>query len=103
MENKYKLPKDKGGAYLAKDNKQIKEIWEDLIKEAIFLADVLDEQGEYMIKRARLKDGTVVKLRKKSKSGGSTIEVDKNKLRNIDKKKDEQIKIHNKEKEDGDW
>ncbi|TQR53126.1 hypothetical protein, partial [Campylobacter troglodytis] len=72
-----------------------KEIWEDLIKEAIFLADVLDEQGEYMIKRARLKDGTIVKLRKKSKSGGSTIEVDK--------KQEKQLKIHNKEKEDGDW
>ena len=48
-----------------------------------------------MIKRRKLSDGTIIQLRKKSKSEGSTIE--------INKKPDNQIKIHNKAKEDGDW
>mgnify|MGYP004634713353 CR=1 FL=1 len=80
---------------MAKDNKQIKEIWEDITKDAEFISDdKMDNFGE-KIKMRKLQDDTIIKLRKKSSSGGSTIE--------IDKKPKKQIKIHNKAKEDGDW
>ena len=46
-----------------------------------------------MIKRRKLSDGTILKLRKKSGSKGSTIDIGNNADR----------KIHNKAGEDGDW
>lgn len=58
------------------------------------LRDRIDDYRE-IIKRVKLQDGTIMQLRKKSKSGGSTIE--------IGNKKPNQAKIHNKAKEDGDW
>ena len=53
----------------------------------------LTEKGGYMIKRRKLSDGTILKLRKKSDSKGSTIEIGNKGER----------KIHNKAGEDGDW
>ena len=102
LEKKYKLKREnpniksgKGTAFMAKDNKQIKEIWEDITEGA----EVLDDKGpdSYgdMIKRRKLSDNTILQLRKKSSSKGSAIE--------INKKDEKQIKIHNKAKEDGDW
>ena len=55
-----------------------------------------------MIKRRKLSDGTIIQLRKKSKSEGSTIEIIKDKDNGKGKKK-ENTKIHNKAGEDGDW
>ena len=81
--------------FIAEDNKQIKEIWEDITEGAEILDDRPDRKGGYMIKRRKLSDGTIIQLRKKSKSEGSTIE--------INKKPDNQIKIHNEAGEDGDW
>ncbi|WP_455940821.1 hypothetical protein [Helicobacter pullorum] len=81
--------------FIAEDNKQIKEIWEDITEGAEILDDRPDRKGGYMIKRRKLSDGTIIQLRKKSKSEGSTIE--------INKKPDNQIKIHNEAREDGDW
>ena len=52
-----------------------------------------DSKGQYMIKRRKLSDGTILKLRKKSDSKGSTIEIGNKGER----------KIHNKAGEDGDW
>ena len=46
-----------------------------------------------MIKMRKLSDGTILKLRKKSDSKGSTIEIGNKGER----------KIHNKAGEDGDW
>lgn len=98
IENKYGLKKanpnnksGKGEAYLAKDNKQIKEIWDDITEGAEVLQDAGPDSYGDMIKRRRLSDGTIIQLRKKSNSGGSTIEIDS------------KMKIHNKAKEDGDW
>ncbi len=51
---------------MTKDNKQIKEIWDDIIEGAEILEEKLDKKGEYMIKRRRLSDGTIIQLRKKS-------------------------------------
>ena len=94
---------------MTKDNKQIKEIWDDITEGAEILEEKLDKKGEYMIKRRRLSDGTIIQLRKKSSggekakkdgkggTGGSTIEID------ASAKKPDQTKIHNKAKEDGDW
>lgn len=85
----------KGTAFMAKDNKQIKEIWKDITEGA----EVLDDKGpdSYgdMIKRRKLSDNTILQLRKKSSSKGSAIE--------INKKDEKPIKIHNKAGEDGDW
>lgn len=79
--------------FIAEDNKQIKQIWEDITEGAEILDDKPDSKGQYMIKMRRLSDGTILKLRRTSKSKGSTIE--------IGNKGDK--KIHNKAKEDGDW
>ena len=48
----------------------------------------------------KLSDGTILKLRKKSDSKGSTIEIIKDRDNGKGK---ENTKIHNKAKEDGDW
>ena len=79
--------------FIAKDNKQIKEIWEDITEGAEILEDKPDSKGQYMIKMRRLSDGTILKLRKTSDSKGSTIEIGNKGDR----------KIHNKAGEDGDW
>ena len=107
IENKYGLKKrnpnnksEKGTAYLAKDNKQIKEIWEDITEGAEILEEKPDRKGGYMIKRRKLQDGTIIQLRKKSRSEGSTIEIIKDKDNGKGK---ENTKIHNRAKEDGDW
>ncbi len=96
IRNKYGLKKEKIGkhgknAYIAKDNKQIKEIWQDISKDADPIHGRIDNYG-YPIQSKRLEDVTEIQLRKQSGSGGSTIEIDKNK-----------IKIHNKAGEIGDW
>ena len=107
IENKYGLKKrnpnnksEKGTAYLAKNNKQIKEIWEDITEGAEILEEKPDRKGGYMIKRRKLQDGTIIQLRKKSRSEGSTIEIIKDKDNGKGK---ENTKIHNRAKEDGDW
>ena len=74
---------------MAKDNKQIKTIWDDISNDAKILENRIDNFG-YPIKRRELDDGTSLKLRKDSKAKGSTIEIDK-------------IKIHNEAGEIGDW
>ena len=79
--------------FMAKDNKQIKEIWEDITEGAEILEDKSDSKGQYMIKMRRLSDGTILKLRKTSDFKGSTIEIGNKGDR----------KIHNKAGEDGDW
>lgn len=83
---------------MTKDNKQIKKIWNDITEGAEILEEKLDRKGEYMIKRRRLSDGTIIQLRKKSRSEGSTIELIKGKGKNK-----ENTKIHNEAGEDGDW
>ena len=93
IEKKYGLKRSKGGAYMAKDNKQIKEIWDDITEGAEILEDGINPKtGEKIIMR-KLSDGTIIKLRQKSKSGGSAIDIGRKNDR----------KIHNKAKEDGDW
>ena len=87
-------------AFIAKDNKQIKEIWEDITEGAEILEEKPDRKGGYMIKRRKLQDGTIIQLRKKSRSEGSTIEIIKDKDNGKGK---ENTKIHNRAKEDGDW
>ena len=96
IKNKYGLKKEnsKGkdqNTYIAKDNQQIKEIWEDISQDAETIHGRIDKYG-YPIKSKRLEDGTEIQLRKQSRTGGSTIEVDKNR-----------IKIHNEAGEIGDW
>ncbi|MDY5184782.1 MAG: hypothetical protein SPF53_02585 [Helicobacter trogontum] len=87
IENKYKLNK-KGSIYEAKDNKQIKEIWDDITEGAEVLQDAGPGSYGDMIKRRKLSDGTIIQLRKKSNSGGSTIEIDsKMKIHSIKDKK----------------
>nr|WP_230845648.1 hypothetical protein [Helicobacter pullorum] len=86
--------------FMAKDNKQIKQIWDDITEGAEVLEEKPDRKGGYMIKRRKLQDGTIIQLRKKSRSEGSTIEIIKDKDNGKGK---ENTKIHNKAKEDGDW
>ncbi|EAI4265684.1 hypothetical protein AWS11_08975 [Campylobacter coli] len=93
LRNKYNLKTSKElrlgrseNVFWAKDNKQIKEIWEDIAERAEMLEDIDKDKLGGAIKIRRLSDGTIVKLRQKSKSGGSAVE--------IDKKPEEQIKIH---------
>ena len=69
--------------YLAKDNKQIKEIWEDITEGAEILEDGINP-----------KTGEKIRLRKTSRTGGSAIDIGRKKPNNV---------IHNKAKEDGDW
>lgn len=99
IENKYGLKKEGyKNVYMAKDNKHIKEIWDDITEGAEVLEEKPDKKWGYMIKRRKLRDGTIIQLRKKSKSEGSTIEIIKG-----DGKRKERIKIHNNAREDGDW
>lgn len=73
---------------MTKDNKQIKKIWNDITEGAEILEEKLDRKGEYMIKRRKLSDSTIIQLRKKSNFGGSTIEIDnKIKIHSIKDKK----------------
>ncbi|WP_104718010.1 hypothetical protein, partial [Helicobacter trogontum] len=83
--------KNTKNVYWARDSKQIKEIWDDITEGAEVLQDAGPDSYGDMIKRRKLSDGTIIQLRKKSNSGGSTIEIDS------------KMKIHNKAKEDGDW
>ncbi|TLD79364.1 hypothetical protein LS70_009815 [Helicobacter sp. MIT 11-5569] len=86
--------KNSDNVYWARDNKQIKEIWDDITEGAeIIDRDKPDKLGGKLT-IAKLRDGTIVRLRQKSKTGGSTIEIG-NKKPNVT--------IHNKAKEDGDW
>ena len=71
---------------------------DDITEGAEVLEEKPDSKGQYMIKRRKLSDGTIIQLRKKSKSEGSTIEIMQGKG-----KDKENIKIHNKAGEDGDW
>ena len=96
IKNKYGLKKEnsKGkdqNTYIAKDNQQIKEIWEDISKDAKEIENKIDSFNHPIIRR-ELDDGTEIQLRKQSRTGGSTIEIDKSKT-----------KIHNKAGEIGDW
>lgn len=72
--------------FIAKDSKQIKQIWEDITEGAEELKDIEKDKLGGSIKRRKLSDGTIIKLRQKSKSGGSAIE--------IEKESTDQIKIH---------
>ncbi|MGX2973183.1 DUF5675 family protein, partial [Helicobacter sp. T3_23-1059] len=80
--------------YMAKDNKQIKEIWENITERAEVLKDVGANEIGNMIKRKRLSDGTILRLRKTSRTGGSAIDIGNKKPNTV---------IHNKAKENGDW
>ena len=96
IKNKYGLKKEKIGsygknAYIARDNNQIKEIWEDISKDAKEIENKIDSFDHPIIRR-ELDDGTEIQLRKQSRTGGSTIDIDKSKT-----------KIHNKAGEIGDW
>lgn len=79
--------------YLAKDNKQIKQIWEDIIEGAEELKDAINTKTGEKIPMRKLSDGTILKLRRVSDSGGSAIDIGRKNDR----------KIHNRAKEDGDW
>ncbi|WP_336884787.1 hypothetical protein, partial [Helicobacter pullorum] len=106
LKNKYKLktsaelnraghkqfPKNKN-VFMAKDNKQIKQIWDDITEGAEAIKDGINKKTGEIIPMRRLSDGTILKLRKKSDSKGSTIEIGNKGER----------KIHNKAGEDGDW
>lgn len=53
---------------MTKDNKHIKEIWDDIIEGAEVLEDKIDGYGD-ILKRRKLSDGTIIQLRKKSSGG----------------------------------
>ena len=80
--------------YWAKDNKQIKEIWDDIIEGAEILEDRINPKTGERIPMRKLSDGTILRLRKTSRTGGSAIDIGRKKPNNV---------IHNKAKEDGDW
>ncbi|TLD78753.1 hypothetical protein LS81_010990 [Helicobacter trogontum] len=65
---------------MTKDNKQIREIWDDITEGAEILEEKLDRKGEYMIKRRRLSDGTIIQLRKKSSGGAKAKKRGKEEL-----------------------
>ncbi|WP_233714377.1 hypothetical protein [Helicobacter trogontum] len=80
--------KNTKNVYWARDSKQIKEIWDDITEGAEVLQDAGPDSYGDMIKRRKLSDGTIIQLRKKSNSGGSTIEIDsKMKIHSIKDKK----------------
>ena len=84
----YKEFKNSKNVYWARDSKQIREIWDDITEGAEVLQDAGPDSYGYMIKRRKLSDGTIIQLRKKSDSGGSTIEINsKTKIHNIKDKK----------------
>ena len=80
--------------FIAKDNKQIKEIWDDIIEGAEILEDRINPKTGERIAMRKLSDGTILRLRKTSRTGGSAIDIGRKKPNNV---------IHNKAKEDGDW
>ena len=81
-------------AFIAKDNKQIKEIWEDITEGAEILEDRINPKTRERIPMRKLSDGTILRLMKTSRTGGSAIDIGRKKPNNV---------IHNKAKEDGDW
>ncbi|HEB9307194.1 TPA: hypothetical protein RZK24_001849 [Campylobacter coli] len=94
LKNKYNLKTSKElglgrskNVFWAKDNKQIKEIWDEITDGADILKDINQDKLGGTIKMRKLDDETIIKLRRKSKSGGSAVE--------IDKKPEAQVKIHN--------
>lgn len=72
----YKQFIENNNVYIAKDNKQIKEIWDEITKDATILPD----KGNG-IKMRKLDDQTIIQYKKASKSGGETIEINSNKPR----------------------
>ncbi|MDY5950053.1 MAG: hypothetical protein SPJ16_02505 [Helicobacter sp.] len=78
--------KNTKNVYWARDNKHIKEIWDDITEGTEVLEGVDKDKLGGTIKMRKLNDGTIIKLRQKSKSGGSAIE--------IEKESTDQIKIH---------
>ena len=75
LKDKYKLEKT-GNVYWAKDNKQIKQIWDDITEGAEVIKDGINKKTGEIIPMRRLSDGTILKLRKTSDTGGSTIEIE---------------------------
>ncbi len=83
----YKQFIENNNVYIVKDNKQIKEIWDEITDGADILKDINQDKLGGTIKMRKLDDETIIKLRQKSKSGGLAVE--------IDKKPEAQVKIHN--------
>ena len=80
IENKYGLKKEGyKNVYMAKDNKHIKEIWDDIIEGAEVLEDKIDGYGD-ILKRRKLSDGTIIQLRKKSSGGAKAKKMGKEEL-----------------------
>ena len=96
--NKYKLKQYNKTSYTAKNIDELQNIWNDITKDSILITDdKLDSYKEKLIIK-QLKDRTILLLRKKSNTGGATIEI-----QSILGKRKEIIKIHNEVKEDGKW
>ncbi|WP_235622308.1 hypothetical protein [Campylobacter coli] len=88
LKNKYNLKTSKElglgrskNVFWVKDNKQIKEIWEEITDEADILKDINQDKLGGTIKMRKLDDQTIIQYKKASKSGGETIEVNSNKPR----------------------
>ncbi|HEH5010308.1 TPA: hypothetical protein SHD04_001722 [Campylobacter coli] len=82
--------------FIAEDNKQIKEIWDDITEGAEVIKDGINKKTGEIIPMRRLSDGTILKLRKTSDTGGSTIEIETKGISN-------NKKVHNRAREDGNW
>ena len=80
--------------FIAEDNKQIKQIWEDITEGAEILEDGINHKTGEKIQMRKLSDGTILRLRRVSDSGGSAIDIGRKKPNNVN---------HNKAGEDGDW
>ncbi|MDP8494130.1 hypothetical protein [Campylobacter coli] len=88
LKNKYNLKTSKElglgrskNVFWVKDNKQIKEIWEEIADGADILKDINQDKLGGTIKMRKLDDQTIIQYKKASKSGGETIEVISNKPR----------------------
>ncbi|EKA8523648.1 hypothetical protein OMN59_001400 [Campylobacter coli] len=88
LKNKYNLKTSKElglgrskNVFWVKDNKQIKEIWEEITDGADILKDINQDKLGGTIKMRKLDDQTIIQYKKASKSGGETIEVNSNKPR----------------------
>ncbi|ENT9844298.1 hypothetical protein PT508_01945 [Campylobacter coli] len=88
LKNKYNLKTSKElglgrskNVFWVKDNKQIKEIWEEITDGADILKDINQDKLGGTIKMRKLDDQTTIQYKKASKSGGETIEVISNKPR----------------------
>ena len=90
----YKGIGSNSNVYWARDSKQIKEIWDDITEGAEILEDRINPKTGERIAMRKLSDGTILRLRKTSRTGGSAIDIGRKKPNNV---------IHNKAKEDGDW